>query len=297
LTAPGDTLQPAADSSIEHAHADLEWKYGVPMQNNRINRRLSTIIAACVLVGSAGVADAASISWAVPTNILNDNDVSLARDLVAAYNVGNADVAAATVNGVTFAPFAIPDGDYTATHDDYLISSIDGFSGYPMHTAINFGSNAAPFTALSTNYQALLRSGSETSTTNQFMALAFFALNVGDTYTIQIWFNRSQATAVNSDPIFVVRSHVGYGVSVIPNVTGGEGGTGQFLLGTFVADSTVQEIGLDGQGFNIPGERPSNGVPVMSAFHLRTTAANTPEPSSALAMASSALVLRRSRRH
>src|SRR4051812_43188466 len=86
-----------------------------------------------------GASHGAVITWGAATNISGISDVTTAGTLVGAFNLGADGVSQATVNGVTFAPFA-----YTApttTVGNFQITQVGIVQGY--NTI--FGSSAAPF--------------------------------------------------------------------------------------------------------------------------------------------------------
>jgi hypothetical protein len=93
------------------------------------------------------------ITWGSATTISGDSDVVTTGTLVYAYNMGPSGVAATTVNGVTFVPFAVPATPTTSivVGDVGLAESPDFLFGYD-----GFGSPFTPYSALSTPYKNLL---------------------------------------------------------------------------------------------------------------------------------------------
>jgi hypothetical protein len=223
--------------------------------------KLTPILAAAFAAFSTFTADAALITWGTPTNISGDSDVSTAGALVGAFNMGSTGVASTTVNGVTFAPFALtgPPG------------AIGNFS----FTGTSFGGNnalgaaAGPFTALTAPYQSLLSSGVITAAAGiGNFTLTMNGLVVGATYDFQWWSSTSQAfpgfeTTLASSP--------GSNVSLDKNVGDATGNLGQWVLGTFTADSFSQAITFT-----------STNRPVLNGFQLRQLS-SVPEPGTALA--------------
>jgi PEP-CTERM motif len=222
---------------------------------------LAAFVIGTTVLATTGATHAALITWGAPTNISGDSDVSTAGALVGAFNMGNTGVASTTVNGVTFAPFALtgPPG------------SIGNFS----FTGTTFGGNnalgavAGPFTALTAPYQSLLSSAVITGVTGLGnITLTMNGLVVGSTYDFQWWSSTSQAfpgfeTTLASSP--------GSNVSLDKNVGDATGNLGQWVLGTFTADSASQAITFT-----------SNNRPVLNGFQLRQLS-SVPEPGTALA--------------
>ena len=81
------------------------------MNGARVIRQLPLLAAIGALVFAflpVSPVRAADIIWGTPTIISGDTDVSTTGTLVHAYAFGNLLVPGATVNGVTFARFAVP---------------------------------------------------------------------------------------------------------------------------------------------------------------------------------------------
>ena len=235
---------------------------------------VSAGFAALLGVGFSGAAQAAPIVWATPTTISGDTDISTLGSLVAAYNIGrtadngNPAVSSTTINGVTFLPFAVQSfqGGNPTTVGNFSISETPG-QLFSDNTA--FGSTSAPFTNLSAGYQTLLQSG-VSSATSSTITLTMNNLTLGQTYQYQWWANTSGPNAAASD---FVTALAGASVTLRPNVTGTNGGVGQYVIGTFVADSATQTVSYDGV--------TSRVGPLINGFQLRTVSgAGAPEPGS-----------------
>ena len=198
-------------------------------------RRWSAILPLLLFLTNNGTLYGAPISWNAATNIVNDADVSTHGTLVAAVNF---DGPVTTVNGVTFQPIKTGFGAVTS-------------SGIP------------PFTGLSVVYRALLGTGLQTSSN---VTITFNGLTIGQHYEFQVWSN-------NSDDSF------GYGVfvsdfPVTDTVQLDAGGMtlGQYVIGTFTADSASQQFLFE------PDE-----VLTINGFQLRAidgVNAEVPEPAS-----------------
>ena len=163
-------------------------------------------------------ANAATINWGPATNITDDTNVSEDGSLIYAYNFGNPAVSP-VVNGTTFTGRNI------------------GGSWLNFPTA--FGFNAAPFDLLSSNYQSLLRSGSNFVTAGT-TSYGFSDLTVGQEYQVQFWVNDSRGAVTTRSTIF---DGV---VTLRANTTEMDGGLGQFVTGSWIADGPAQTITLSG---------------------------------------------------
>jgi hypothetical protein len=217
--------------------------------------RHSLIAVALVILTAFGTARAtqgATITWSAPQNITGDTDVSTAGALVQASNVSGATT---TINGVTFTPFATGSGGGSASSGVFTLNGAYGdYDGYLNENA-----------SFSDSYKALLASGNF-GYNNSIMTLVISSLMVGKSYQFQVWVNDSrglygqQGTTVTS----------GASVHLVGNTTGANGGIGQYLIGTFVADATTQSIQFQGDANvgtlenafmlrDLDGTAPANG--------------------------------------
>ena len=219
-----------------------------------------------------GISVGASITWSAPQNIAGDSDVITGGSLVGAFNVGDGGVGAATVNGVTFNPFALNSTGgpvSTGTVGNFTLSTPDLFeSGNTL-----FGSATGLFAGLSAGYQTLLRSG--TLVSNFLINPATFTLTMGGLtlghhYQFQ-WF------ANLSGPGAQFRSATaGNTITLNDNVTNTEGGLGQFAVGSFVADALTQVITFSSVG---AGDQSAQ----LNGFQLRDLGL-VPEPTGTVLM-------------
>ena len=162
-------------------------------------RFLPSCLLAPVFVLVACHADAALFSWSAPTNIVGDTDVLTAGSVVGAFNVGDGGVTSASVNGVTFNPFAVDStggpvnnvsvGNFNLSTPDFFFSD-----------NLLYGSASSPFSGLSASYQTLLRSA--TSVSNFVINPATFDLNIssltfGNQYKFQ-WFASASGPGIRS---------------------------------------------------------------------------------------------------
>lgn len=229
----------------------------------------AALLGAITLVATAATGDAALITWGAAQNITGDSDVSTNGTLVDAFNVGTLSELSATVNGVTFAAFGVPLAvTPTVTVGNYTVS----VSGGNLGSQVNFGSASAPFTSLSASYQSLLNQAAG-AFPGSTLTLTMAGLTVGASYEFQWWANNSD---VIGNP---VAATAGNSVTLDVNVGNVAGSVGQYAIGTFLADSTSQQI-----TFSVPGNSVFD-LPFMNAFQLRnvTPVAAVPEPGTVLA--------------
>ena len=203
-------------------------------------RTLATgMLTATVWLGlMAGTAQAAVVTWGAVQNITGDSDVLTTGTLVAAENYGLTGVSSTTVNGVTFS--ARPFGAFASN---------------------SLGAVTGPFSSLSAPYQTLLSSA--------VLGLATTGLNtsltIGQTYQVQLWSNISNVAANSVTDVIS-----GNTVSLNSNTTAAIGGLGQYVVGTFVADTVFQTFSFAPTGR-------------INGFQIRALPSAVPEPGSALA--------------
>lgn len=224
------------------------------------------ILAASVAlaVSSAAKAAPAPIVWGSAQTVSGDSDVSTTGSLVYAYTFGGtAAPPSATVNGVTFSPFTIPGGIVTST----TVGSVS-LSESPgnLFGSNSFGSSSAPFSALSTDYKAILGSGAYADLPVS-ITVSLGGLTSGQDYLVQWWTNN----ASNTTPVFGggftnTTATAFNSVTLDANTTNTVGGLGQFAIGTFTASGTTQAFLLSetSGGFN----------PLINALQVRAV----PEP-------------------
>lgn len=243
------------------------------------------VAAAAVLVGAMGVAQASPVSWHPVSDISGDADVSTHGSLVGAYNFGSN--SATTVNGVLFKSMLIGAPQVgSATIDGVHTLAI--IPERTEHTLTNFATGStlsgSLFLALTPEYQALLGSSAGGNFADRVNYLTLGDLVVGQAYEFQAWFNDSgpvdnfiyglsisdAATSAFLDPI---AQQDGNGKLIA-------GGTGQYVIGTFVADADTQDIeylrselagGIN--GFQLRAITPSVNVPEPDTLALIVLAA------------------------
>ena len=219
-----------------------------------------------------GIAIATVITWSAAQNIAGDSDVITGGSLVGAFNVGDGGVGAATVNGVTFNPFALNSSGgpvSSGSVGNFTLSTADVF----LSQNTFFGSSTGSFAGLSTGYQSLLRSGTQVS--NLIIDPAVFTLTIsgltlGHQYQFQ-WFANFSGVGPNR----LHSASAGNTVTLDDNVTNLEGGLGQFAIGSFVANTLTLDITFSSPaGFD---------TALLNAFQLRDLDL-VPEPTSAALM-------------
>lgn len=214
--------------------------------------------AASILIALSlhGTTYAASIIWGAPSPISGDSDVRNNGTLVGAYGFSTT---SPTINGVTFTNFSEVPGDNQI--GNYTLGNFTlGFdSGNFLADA---GSNNAPFTSLTANYQNLLsRCVLDVSTAD--IAMTIQGLTPGQEYLFQWWSNRSDSTLTRD-----TTANAGNSVTLSDNQGEFFGTLGNYAIGTFTADTATQLISFVSS---------SSYFPQVNAFQLRAV----PEPASA----------------
>ncbi len=246
---------------------------------------LTRLCAVCLI---AATAQGATIVWDAPTIITGDNDVSTIGTLDRAYafghQPGNINNFADVVNGVTFTAFngaSATDGSTT-------------LAGTLYDTWPNEGSFSAPYSLLSGAYGALLSGAAQSDTGfNSQLTLTLGGLVVGETYLVQFWINHSSAYPPDIPAIRSTTATAGTSAVLLHNTTNTDGGLGEFVTGTFTADSTSETITFTGASYFIGPD--FTFATQLNAMQLRVV----PEPGAAVLFATGAaamLLVRRSRR-
>ena len=252
--------------------------------------RKAFLISSGFILVTAGIASAAPIVWQAPVQISGDSDVNTAGTLVYAENVGDQNVSAETINGVTFTPFdasraTFPTG--TATHGGITLSGINSnYNGAGPYT----GSGSAPFANLSGPYQALLNQVAFAPTAAEnngpdTLTLTLGGLTIGRTYEFQDFNDDSRGSQGGSSDTRSLTINDGANTSAAVYGNNGpgshpEGGLGHYIVGTFVASATSETLVFNGN--------PVQGNAQINAFQLRDVTP-APEPG-ALSMLSIAAV-------
>jgi len=206
---------------------------------------LAVAIAAAITAVFLSVAvqpvKAATINWGSAQDITGSSDVITTGTLFASANFFSTGTEAGsgniTVNGVQFVgfqsariqspgsgPTSLTVGNITLTGTSPQDNNVNlqGFAG---------AGGPASYNGL-LNQLAFLYNTNTTGT----MGVDIGGLTNGAQYLIQFWVNDSRA-----DP-FATRTSLVGGTSLAVNTTGTAGGFGQYITGTFTADSTTQSF-------------------------------------------------------
>jgi hypothetical protein len=220
------------------------------------NRFLPASAVLTVALLQTTIASGSPITWSSATTISADSDVSTLGTLVQASDIGGPGLTGATVNGVTFAPFAL--SGISATQGIFTFASTETFASNN-----SVGSAIAPYSGLSTNYRALLD-----DTAGNFVApftLTISGLTIGQNYLFEWWW----ALADYRFPNVLTTAAAGNSVSLNANTTTALGGLGQFATGTFMADATTELITFSHGSEDIAG---------INGLQLRQLDATSPVP-------------------
>lgn len=237
-------------------------------------RQRSCIVLFAASLAVSVTSHAAPITWGSAQTVSGDSDVSTNGTLVYAYTFGGTSAPpSATVNGVTFSPFRIPGGVVTST----TVGSVSlAESPGNLFASNSFGSSSAPYSALSTDYKAILGSGAYADIPAS-ITVTLGGLTSGQSYMVQWWTNNASNATILGAGFTNTTALATNSVTLDANTTNTVGGLGQFATGTFTAAGTVQTFLLSetGGGFN----------PLINALQVRAV----PEPvNSALAIVASA---------
>ena len=231
-------------------------------------------------------ASAANITWQAPVNITGDSDVKVSGTLDRAFHFTAGGVGSVTVGTVTFAEFVVTGAPISITVGNTVLSNINGGNVSGQSNA--FTSVAAPFSALSSSYQSLLKSAAYTNGNTNVLRLTLNGLTIGQDYLFQSWVNEPRGNSIVSTRTETLTGGTNTSAVVTYNTTQAEGGTGQYLVGSFTATAATQAI--DYQALAHPA--PEYTSTQIQAFELRAT----PEPTSAALVGLGTLLLAARRR-
>jgi uncharacterized delta-60 repeat protein len=223
------------------------------MKKNILALWMASVFATAI---SLLTAQAATINWGAPHTISADTDVNTAETLDRAFNFGSDTApAAVTLNGVSFTFFGLNASASKTVGNTTLTASAGGTNG-----TSEVGSASAPFASLSANYQRL-GANSGFGTSGGILTLTLNGLVVGRTYQLQWWVNDSRGAV---GPHRQTTATAGNSIQLQHNAQAAEGGVGQFVIGTFVADATSQDIIFTGQSDGVVSASPQ-----INGFQLR----------------------------
>jgi hypothetical protein len=218
-------------------------------------RALAVIVlaVACGLM-AAPRARGAAITWGSATGVTADSNVSTTGTLINAINVGDTGTPATTINGVNFQPLIIASGSPAGTSATVgnatlttALASVQANASGPLPLAPG---------GVSSNYKQMLSSFVAIPFGN--MSLQFSSLTVGAQYQFQWWANDGGGNA-NA----IVDAIAGNTVALQSNPTSTSGAVGQFAIGTFTADATMETITF------APDAASNFPFSLLSGFELR----------------------------
>lgn len=245
-------------------------------------RFAATLSALAIVLLPSMHSNAASILWNTPQPIVADTDVSTAGTLLYAFTFGHTGVPSTTVNGVSFASFATPNGGTSAVTVGSVTLTLQA-GNYFRSTLTETGSASSPFFNLSGAYRSLLQSAVSDGIDPSSNTLTLGGLTNGTIYQVQLWVNESASFTNNLSVNTKTTLTAGNSVTLDSNIPDTTGGVGQWVSGTFTADTANQNIGFT-------GANPAGASPILNGFQVRVV----PEPSSAaLLLCGAALCLQR----
>jgi hypothetical protein len=219
-------------------------------------------------------ASAAAITWSAPVNIAGDSDVQTGT-VVEAYTFGPGGITGTTINGVAFSPF-VANGSFPGL----------SLGGSPGGASVGvFGSLSGAYAALDPAYRSMLRSAAYE--TDGPLPVTLSLLTPGQAYEIVFWVNDSRGTVGPSRTETL--SGDGSSTAMLAFNTTGEGGLGQYVIGTFTADAATESftiLGFDSRQGSVYTASQINGIELLA----------TPEPASMTMIGLGALGLGLARR-
>ena len=223
------------------------------MENNMMTKNklacLITAVSALLLGPLAGTAQAAVITWQTPVDASGDGtgDIDNTGTLLYAFQYG-LETSDLTIDGVTFADVSNGSSGTSFTSDSASFQQTD----------------VGTVPGTSGDYETLLRQNAYNTQDNNPWTLT--GLTSGNEYLVQFW---------SADVRFGATQYTTYegGGSTSDQLLQS---TGQYVIGTFTADGTTQEInmGTDNQG-------------ILNAMQLRAV----PEPATAGLLAAAGTLL------
>jgi hypothetical protein len=219
-------------------------------------------------------AKAAVINWGAAQNITGSSDVVTTGTLHASANFFATGTAAGsgsiTVNGVQFDGFLSARTPSPGTGPTSLtVGNITLTGTSPQSNNVNLQGQGVPGLGGPASYNDLLNQTAFVFNTNTTgtMGVDVGGLTNGAQYLIQFWVNDSRLSAAT-------RTVLVGGNSLAVNTTGTAGGLGQYITGTFTADSTTQSF---------PSIGGVGSVAYANAMQVRLLA--VPEPTQMVAVA------------
>ena len=214
------------------------------------SKRIKAHIARVVAIGSLAIATNAqpSVSWQTPVSISGTSDVKTSGVYFGSWAPQDGSANTYPVNGVTFQGFSDLPG---FTPGPTLDNGYDGFG--------------SPNTADS-NYNMLLQYGRFSNEGSTPATFSWSGMTPGNTYLIQLWVNDGRDIGQSRS-----ETVTGGDSTSAPLSYGSDGtGPGQYIIGTFVADSSGSQTLI-----LTPFSSGPNPEPLINLFQVRDI---TPKP-------------------
>jgi hypothetical protein len=223
-----------------------------------LNFLMAGSMMAVISMAPMATVEAATMTWQTPVTISGNDDVNIDGTLERAYSFET--YSGTTIRDVAFVP-CVPGGT-SYTFGNTTIASADGVHSLLGSTA---ASAQGPYANLTAEYKALLGQGLYTQGTGSEFTLTLNGLTVGQKYLFQSWVNESRG---GNGAETLTSGGVTSAVLTFNSGPNADGGVGQYVIGTFTADSSSQVI-------TYTGDTSHSSYPEVSGFQLRTV----PEPS------------------
>lgn len=265
----------------------------------RRKNAIAGLTTVALAVAAQQSAHAAAITFGTPQTISGVTDVSTAGTVLYAYNLGT--TTSETVNGVTFtgwAPSAITTAATATSDGNASLATTPSPAAGGSFTGAGNGGTSGAIGAINTSssaYFALLDSevySFNNSNANSFV-LTLQNLSIGTQYQFEMWVNDSRNNSNEYYRTDVVSAGGNTVTLDFSNTPPNPNGVGDYVIGTFTADSTSEAItiagGVESAGVGIVGPSPQLG-----AFDVEVV----PEPTSAgVVLLGVAAIASRRRRH
>jgi PEP-CTERM motif len=194
-------------------------------QQNRASIKAIALCAA-IAVMLATAANAANVTWQTPVSISGASDISTLGTFFGSWAPGNdwggtdrADYF--PVNGVTFAAYGTSGANFSFSGAGINMDRYNGF--------------ADPGTA-DANYNHLLHTAEfNWNAGSSSLTVSWNGMTVGTTYLVEAWLNDGRGGQSGSS-VFTGGSNTSDPVAI------GNGAPGQYIIGTYVADSDAQSF-------------------------------------------------------
>lgn len=237
------------------------------------------LLAACCYTASVKV-DAATLAWNAAQNVGGPGDVRTDGVLVTAASITSVFTPAnPVVNGVVFTDLQLATFS-TPTIRGNVQFVVDGYGGSGTWGPIG-DSASAPFANLAESYRTFLSRG--LATDREVIRLTISNLIVGQDYLFQWWSSMAKNIALPTyTTVIWAGTSANGGPIVDANLPNAEGGLGQYQVGTFRANSTLQVIEFR----NPTGTQIYPQVEAINGFQLRRTS-SIPEPCSLMLLLAS----------